>query len=189
MSYDLYLLRLADAADPLASARANLERLEDEDVDPGPPDLAAEERKQALADGLRARHPELQPFPFDYPGIARLQGISEEEARRRFRHIELNGPDDGNGIQIELFDDRATVTVPYWHHGPEADPVFAEIWEYLAVLESAGGYRTYDPQLDRILDLGQDLEPALQAYAHGLEVTYAEARKLVEPKRPWWRFW
>jgi hypothetical protein len=42
-----------------------------------------------------------------------MEGITEDEARVRFRHIELNGADDGNGIQITLSDDTADITVPY----------------------------------------------------------------------------
>ncbi len=190
MSYDFHLLRLAGGRDPSAEAREFLESTAEAEVlNPGPPDPAKEERKQALAAALRAADPRLEAFPFDYAEIARAEGIPEDEARARYRHIELNGPDEGSGIQIELYDDSATVTVPYWHHGTEAEPVFAEIWRYLSVLEGDGGFRTYDPQLERVLDLGRDRAAVLEAYARGLEVTFAEAKKLIEPRRPWWRFW
>ncbi len=190
MSYDFHLLRIAEGRDPLEQARESLESASEEDVlNPGPPDPEKERRKQALAAALRATSPELEPFPFDYPEIARQLKIPEAEARERWRHIELNAPEPGSGTQIELFDDTATVTVPYWHHGAEAEPVFEEIWRYLSVLEREGGYRTYDPQLERVLDLERDRAAVLDAYARGLEVTYAAARKLIEPKRAWWRFW
>ncbi len=190
MSYDFQLLRVSDGRDPTEQARAYLESTAEEEVlNPGPPDPAKEERKRALAAALRATNPGLEEFSFDHAEIARLEGITEAEARERYRHVELNGPEDGNGIQIELFDDSATVTVPYWHHATDAEPVFAEIWGYLGVLEREGGYRTYDPQLDRVLELERDRPAALAAYARGLEVTFAAAKQLIEPKRPWWRFW
>jgi hypothetical protein len=51
-------------------------------------------------------------------GIADVD-LREDEARVRYRHVELNGPENGNGIQITLYDDNASITIPYWHQ-PEA---------------------------------------------------------------------
>jgi hypothetical protein len=39
-----------------------------------------------------------------------------------------NGPtEETNGIEITLFDDEASVTVPFWHQGAAARRVFEEI--------------------------------------------------------------
>src|SRR5262249_15141622 len=114
MSYDFHLVPTSLGVDVLASARALLERDTDE-INPGPPVPDKEARKQRLAAALVQHNPYLHPFQFGYAAIADKYGISEHEARIRYRHIELNGPDDGNGIQITIYDDAADITVPYWH--------------------------------------------------------------------------
>jgi hypothetical protein len=117
-----------------------------------------------LAASLVQRNPKLEPFPFGYPTIAAKYGITEAEARIRYRHIELNGPDDGNGIQITLYDDTADINIAYWHQPPEAETVFLEVWGYLQILEQEGGFAVYDPQLDRLLDLTSDRQAVVQRY-------------------------
>ena len=78
MSYDLHL-----------TSRVNLEneRGEADVLNPGPASPATEERKRALSERLMAENPELQPYPFGYVEIAQIYGISEAEARERYRHI------------------------------------------------------------------------------------------------------
>ncbi len=49
-----------------------------------------ENLKQKIATALMQYNPRLQPFEFDYTRIAQARQISQEEARRRYRHIELN---------------------------------------------------------------------------------------------------
>lgn len=173
---------------------------------------AKEERKRRVAAALRARNPALTPFAFGIEEIAKFRKITVEEAKREYRHIELNGPDNGNGIQIMLFDDEASVTVPYWHQGAVARQVFEEIWSYLKIIEREGGFFTYDPQLGRVLDLGKDFRPALEAYdkvsrdmASRYPANAAGAGATTVPKAPppapalapsppqsakrWWEFW
>ena len=53
-------------------------------------------------------------------------------------------------FKITVFDDEASVTVPFWHHGAAARRVFEEIWTYLQSMEREGGFFTYDPQIDRV---------------------------------------
>ena len=155
MSYDFCLATAADLdAQP-----------DSEDLNPGPPVPEKETAKRALAQRLMAENAELQPFLFDFVVIAAEMGISETEARARYRHIELNGRDDGNGIQITLFDDHADLTVPYWHDGEAARAVFEEIWRYLRILEQSAGYVTYDGQLNRVIDLSADFEASLARYS------------------------
>jgi hypothetical protein len=78
--------------------------------------------------------------------------------------MELNGPEGGPGIQITLFDDGASLTVPYWHKDKNARAVLAQIWEYLEVIQRVAGYEIYDPQLECIINLGSDLERATKCY-------------------------
>src|SRR5262249_49259754 len=133
MSYDLYLfLRVADE-DQLNSAHSRL-GVDDDVINPGPVDPDAEALKQRLMNVLTLENPQLQQFEFGYSEIAKANGITESEARIQFRHIELNGPDKGNGIQIVLYDDNVSVTIPYWHQPPAAPKVFDEVWRYLRVM-------------------------------------------------------
>jgi hypothetical protein len=163
MSYDFRLFLPQPGVDPLVTAQEEPDE-ETEEINPGPPVPAKEARKQSIAAALMKANPALTVFQFGFDEIARFQGITVEEARVRFRHVELNGPDDGNGIQITLFDDGASVTVPYWHKDEKARAVFTEIWEYLEVIQSVAGYQIYDPQIERIIDLASDLEDAVECY-------------------------
>ena len=190
MSYDLHLFRPQPGVELIATAHSLLADQDSDAQSPGPVDLAAEERKEALAAALQSLNPALERFRFDYSEIARLQAVSEDEARRRWRRIELNGPDGSSGIQITLQDSSAAIAVPYWHQGDKARNTWAELWSYLDVLERQGGYRTYDPQLEKVLDLGLDREAVLTAYDRGVSVTRQVAAKhdRSSPK-PWWKIW
>src|SRR6185369_7840661 len=54
--------------------------------------------------------------------------VSNNDFRLFRKGIELNGPaEESNGIQITLFDDEASVTVPFWHHGAAARRVFEDL--------------------------------------------------------------
>ena len=192
MSYDLHLVRIPPGADAQAVVDASVAMDEEAQLNPGEPDPAKEETKRRLAAALQAVNPLLTAFPFNYSELARLEKITEQEARRRFRHVELNGPEDGNGIQITLFDDTVTITIPYWHHGYKAQQAFREIWSYLEVLEGGGGLRSYDPQLERGLSLGTDFQAVLAKYGDGVGFTDQVAADITDPSRPdrpWWRFW
>jgi hypothetical protein len=188
MSYDLHLFRAEPGSDLLAAAKASMER-QDEDIDTAGRGSDAEVRKQALVAALQAVNPALEPFVFDHAEIARLQNVTEAEARRRWRHVELNGPADGNGIQLTLDDDSVSITVPYWHRGDEARNVWREIWRYLEALQREGGFAAYDPQLDRVLDLARDREAVLDAYGGGVGFADQAALEGVSPKKPWWKLW
>ena len=114
MSYDFRLFMPQPGVAPLATAQAEPDEEADE-INPGAPVPAKEARKQSIAAALMKANPELEIFPFWFGEIAKFRGVSVEEAKVHFRHIELNARADGNGIQIMLFDDAASLTVPYWH--------------------------------------------------------------------------
>jgi hypothetical protein len=193
MSYDLHLFRPVAGVELLETARASLET-ESEELNVGPPVPEKEQQKRQNAALLQIVNPDLEIYPFDYAGIARTSGCSEAEARVRYRHLELNGAEDGNGIQVTLWDDTVSITVPYWHGGAGAEPVLAEIWNYLRVLEVRAGFRTYDPQLERVLALAADLSAVVGQYrAVADRLPEIAAKKLEEfplpVQRPWWKFW
>jgi hypothetical protein len=167
MSYDFMLFVPQPGVDPLITAQAELE--EDEGTNPVPPVPAKEARKNALATELMKANPALKVFPFEFDKIAKHLGISIEDARMQFRHLELNGAEDGNGIQLMLYDNRASVTVPYWHKGQKAKAVFEEIWNYFRIMQSGAGYHIYDPQMERLVDLRTDLADATRSYLDGVK--------------------
>jgi hypothetical protein len=188
MSYDLHLLRLSGSADALAEAQAIVSK-EEEEINPGPPVPEKEERKQNLAKLLIQENPSLERFQFGFAEIAKTYNWTDAEARTRFRHIELNGPDGSNGIQITLYDDKADITVPYWHQPEAAHSVFAEIWRYLEVLVHNGKFAVYDPQLDRLLNLASDQPEVLRRYGGVVAKVPDMIKDAEKRKRPWWKFW
>ncbi|HUM14892.1 MAG TPA: hypothetical protein VL086_04310 [Candidatus Nitrosotalea sp.] len=188
MSYDLHLVPRHPGVDPLSAARALLEQRA-EGLNPGPPVPEKEARKARLAAALMKSSPPLSAFAFEYSAIAARQHITEEEARARYRHIELNGPENGNGIQITLSDDTAGVTIPYWHRPAAAASVFDDVWWHVALLERDGGFAVYGPQLDRILDLAIDGPAVLECYGGGVAQTAKIGAQTRMPAKRWWRFW
>lgn len=184
MSYDLYFLRPADCESP-DTIGAILER----DGAASTPD--DELRKHALSTALRRIQPDLQAETLDHAQIARLQGTSEEEARAAYDHVELNEQTSRTGIQITLFGDHATLTVPYWHQGAAAEQVFTDIMRYAAVLVGEGGYRLFDPQLDEVV---QDALPTARARMLAHYLATAERlpgmlEQAAQSLKPWWKFW
>jgi hypothetical protein len=163
MSYDFRLFLAQTGVDPLVTARTEPDEESDE-INPGPPIPAKEARKRAIADALMKADPSLEVFQFGFEEIAKFQKNGVEEAKLRFRHMELNGPEGGPGIQIMLFDDGASLTAPYWHKDNKAKAVFAQIWEYLKVIQRVGGYHIYDPQMECIVSLASDLQKAMKCY-------------------------
>lgn len=164
MSYDLYLFKPKAGIDPLETFD-ELFSEESDEINPGLPSPEKESRKRSIADALINLNPQLEIFSFGFRELAEMDGISEDKAKIKYRHLELNGADDGNGIQITLYDDSAEITVPYWHSGEKAQQVFNEIWSYLQVIENEAGFITYDPQLEMILNLATDLPEAVEIYA------------------------
>lgn len=188
MSYDFHLVPKASTGDPVARARALLEA-QSEEINPGPLVPFKEAKKRQLAGALVQANPRLEPFAFGYEEIAAQYGITEDEARERYRHIELNGPEDGNGIQITISDDTADLTVPYWHQPEAATKVFDEIWTYLGILEREAGFCIYDPQLDKILDLAADRGAVLARYGRVVAQMPQIVAEPAQAKKPWWKFW
>lgn len=164
MSYDFYLFKPKAGVDPIEIVD-DLFSEESNEINPGLPQPEKEARKRFLANALINLNPQLSIFPFGFQELAEMDNISEDEARTRYRHLELNGEEYGNGIQITLCDDSAEITVPYWHSGEEAKHVFNEIWSYLKLIENEVGFVTYDPQLEKIVNLSTDLSQSVEVYA------------------------
>lgn len=182
MSYDFRLCLPQNGV-----SREEIATADSEDFDVSAPVPLKEERKRRLAAALIAKNPMLEPFAFGFEEIASFEKITVEEAKNKHRHIELNGPEDSNGIQIALFDDEVSLTVPYWHQGPAARRVFEEIWSYLEIIQREGGFFAYDPQIERVVDLETDFEASLACYDR---VSRDVARQFPkQPSKKWWEFW
>jgi len=169
MSYALNLLRLPAGIDPVvAYAQYHEEQVKLYEAGLsaadrlGPIDPAKEERKELIAAALVASNPGLKKFERNYAKIAASKSISEPEARRRFRNVELN--DDQHSLQIVLFDDEAGVSFSFTGKGEDCTAAVRVLWGCLQVMESQGGYRTYDPQMGRVLDLHSDFDAVRSGY-------------------------
>ena len=159
MSYDLHLLGVPPGEEASDVLGRHLDE-QDEELNPGPLVQAVEDEKQRLGKALMKFNPALRIVALDYAGLAAMDQIDEAEARRRYRHLELSA-DDYTGIQITLWDSVGDVTFPYWHAGEQARRVLLQVWDYLIVLQCQGGFVTYDPQLDRVIDLDADFDSVL----------------------------
>ena len=142
--------------------------------DAGSVDPEKEKRKRELAAALIDKNPKFASNDFN------------DEAEMPAGEITLDAGEDSNGIQVMLFDDCAAVSIPYWHSGAAARAAFEEIWSYLKILEEKGGFVTYDPQLDRLLNLSVDLEQALATYT-GVSAKMPEM--IASHQKPWGKFW
>jgi hypothetical protein len=168
MSYDLQLFRVPAGANPATEyARQRAEWTEirqKQGASPwGPVDPLKEQAKQRLAAALVAGHPELQLYDRDYARIARAKSIDEDEARRRYRHLELT--DLRLGLQVSLFDDTAAVSVPLGQRDSSlAETTMRAAWRCLTVLETEAKFSIYDSQVGRVLSLDSDFKEILEGY-------------------------
>jgi hypothetical protein len=158
VSYDFHLFRPKPGVDLLLTAEQDLES-----EYPGRHDPEKEARNRVVAAALVRVNPALQVSEASPEYLAELRGVSREEAEGYFRDIEIDAGEHGNGIQISLFADEADVSVPYWHTGQTAEAVFAEIWQYIQVIEQETGFKTYDSQTGRIVESWSDMEAALSS--------------------------
>ena len=188
MSYDLHLFRVTAGKDPVEEVKAVFDE-DIEEINPGLPDPHKDAVKTELAKKLQLINPALEVSPFDYAELAKLLKTTVQEAQRQYRHLELNEADGGDGIQITLFDDTASLTIAYWHKGEKARAVWREAWKYLECLEAEGEFSTYDPQLGKILNLRSDLDEVVKIYVWGTDATEQAVLETMESKKPWWKFW
>jgi hypothetical protein len=160
MSYSVFLVHLPPDNDRHKVFLDILEQRADAPKDPGPLDLVTEQAKRRLAEALMERDPDLELFQRDYANIARIRSIDESEARRLFRDLELN--DHQNHIQVILFDDAAGLSVSLSGSPQGCAETLRVFWSCLEVLESQGGFSTYDTQIDKVLDLKSDFAAVVE---------------------------
>ncbi len=188
MSYDLYCFSVKSDPPHLGEARAFLDSQE---AGEAPETDTARALKRRIADALLACNPRLQEFKIDYATIARTQKISEEEARVKFTHIELDPPEGDAAVQIIMYNDHVAINMPYWYTGADADVAFKLVNEYLRVIRKEAGYFAFDPQTDRIFDPERETigdHSHYERIAKDLPGIIARGLKREE-KKAWWRFW
>jgi hypothetical protein len=188
MSYDLTLFPVAKGEDVADVFFRRAKAADADDPNPGPGGDERQVEKREWMRELQACVPGLEPFAFDYAAIAESGGISETEARRRWRHIELN--DDATGLQVTLYDESADVTMPYWHEGEAAARAFEQMFRCAEVLADAAGFAVFDPQLDQRVDAGSAVDRGA-ALARYLQAKRAVERAIAirVDRRPWWKLW
>jgi hypothetical protein len=55
------------------------------------------------------------------------------------------------GIDLSVFGDEVSITVPYWHTGNDAAVVLGKVFALSAIVEKETGLTAYDPQVERPL--------------------------------------
>jgi hypothetical protein len=125
----------------------------------------------------------LERFENDYEEIAKARGITADEARQKFQHIELNKPDGNMPVQITI-DAYVTVAVPYWYMDEKAIKIFREVDNYTKVVARTVGYFVYDPQARKAYD------PRKQDFSdHALYLSLMNNQTGAKKSKPWWKFW
>ena len=164
MSYVFELVHLPagiDPADAYEKLRREKERSSHADGgDPGPLAPAVEDKKRKLVASLLAKNPGLKLFDRNYAAIAQERSITESEARRLFRNLQLN--DNAHSTQIEIFDDEAGVAFSFDGTTSECTKAFHLLWDCLQILETEGSFSVYDAQLARVLDLREEFSAVLK---------------------------
>ena len=155
MSYVFHLLPRQGDGDIRARARAERDDGAFVAVDP-----VKEALKLRVAEALVARYPTLEVSREGY----------DRGAPSRLRCFEINDlGGDSFGVQIQVFDDEATVTVPYWHTGDKAAACFAQVWDWMRLICEVTGYAVFDKQMDRVLEDGEAVDAALDAYGAAMK--------------------
>ena len=189
MSYDFDLFYVPAGVDPIVAYKRQLAEQERRAINrrnninnSDPRNSSRQEKNRALAKALTDAHPALKQAGGNYEEVVASSSIGQVEARRQSTHLELNDLD--LGLQIMLFDDTASVAIPFWRSEREkAKNTLRAAWECLLVLESQGGYSVYDNQVGKVLDLGSDFDTVLDGYAGMTNIVDKALRKAR------WKFW
>jgi hypothetical protein len=188
MSYDLYCYRASSGLPNVAEARALVEAINAAD-EAGDTKPTTDDTKERITAALIGHNPRLERFEFDYGKIAESQKISEDEARSRYQHAELNPPEGDPAIQLTVYDDHVFISIPYWYSGSAADTVFSQCSNYLRVIRRTAGFFAYDPQTDTAFDPENTELRDHQQYEDVVKELPKIAAEAVKGDKPWWKFW
>jgi hypothetical protein len=186
MGYEVYALLVApgeasaDAVATLIDHDAVLEAAT-------PLDPAKEARKRSIAAALAQAQLGYEVIEHDFKEQAEQNGSTEEEMRRRLRHVQV----DNGTVLVEVDEEHAHIEVPY-SGGLDGDDVAETIFETLRILRQEARLVPFDPQLERELDLERDDDrrAMAEAFAHGVEDARrsgTEEQVSNRPRAPWWK--
>ena len=144
-----------------------------------PVDAAKEALKSRIAEALVARYPDLEVSREGYG----------RDAPSRSRCWEINDlGEDSFGAQIQLFDDEAFLTVPFWHTGEKAAACLRQAWDLMRIVCGVAGYAVFDAQMDRALKDGESVDAALATYAKAMtRVSRDPELGGRKPAKAWWK--
>lgn len=109
-------------------------------------------------------------------GVREILGevtIYEEGAERSLSH-------EQTGIQVWFRERSASVTVPYWHTGAEAEEIVVALYRIAQVVSDATGLGCLDPQLDLPLSEARSQIPAAVAVFDRASLALQEAMAQTE---------
>nr|WSX77653.1 hypothetical protein OH826_29675 [Streptomyces sp. NBC_00899] len=72
--------------------------------------------------------------------------LGEVELARSAGALELSH--DGTGLDLAIFGDEISLSVPYWHDGERAAQVFQIVSAIVAIVERESGLIAFDPQAE-----------------------------------------
>jgi hypothetical protein len=186
MSYDFHLFRVLPHSNPIDAYKQAFAKRQFNDAQDGRGWRAerinlskAVPTNERIVTALVCQLPSLTLYEHDYASLAELESICLREASH-YKDLELT--DSNLGLQITLFDNTAAIAIPFWPLEEErARNALSAAWICLRVLESEGGFSTYDPQVGRVLNLDSDFEAIVQVYRGMLNTVN---RKLRTPQGP-----
>ncbi|MEV7071983.1 hypothetical protein ACIQJT_17645 [Streptomyces sp. NPDC091972] len=132
MSYDIYFLSRRDGQ----SWDEVLEAMED----------AAEESESIPARLLGAWD---RIVPQARALLGEVDVTEEEQESRDLSHSDT-------GIDLSVFGDEVSITVPFWHTGDDAAGAARKVFALAGIVEKETGLTAYDPQMERPL---MDIQP------------------------------
>lgn len=152
MSYDFQLFMAKPGLDPVSSYYIWQEEQENAE-----PTIASNKQIQlnqdALIKSLIANDTSLEPL---------IIGSSSSSANKNSHYVELTSAI--GGLQIMIFEDNASVSIPYWHECDTASRVVQRVWNYLRIFQDLAELLVFDSQLERVLDLETDFPLVVHSY-------------------------
>jgi hypothetical protein len=144
-------------------------------------------KKKALATKLVLGNPKLQILVHDFNEIAKLQGISENEARTRFDFIQIQSNGSDTDIAIVIFDTIISVDISFKILEANHSAILLEVKSYLRIIMEETGYFVFDTECEKIYDYGMinNFEFDLKRRREKVKI----AAGVVQSPRPWWKFW
>lgn len=186
MAYELYALLVAPGKASEEAVATVVDH--DEILEAATPlDPAKEARKRSIASSLAQARLGYEIVEHDYQQEAERNASTEEEMRRRLRHVQV----DNGTILVEVDEEHAHIQVPYSSSLDGAE-IAETLFETLKILRHEAKLVPFDPQLNRELDLERDAdrEAIAEAFERGVEEAArsgSEEQVSDRPRSSWWK--